>query len=227
MIDSLLHSIENHLYRSEFADPQADRLTACLAVHAALLGRTDCPRVLSASARGGLRQFSETVSSLLLTPLAEVSSQTALALTLVGLASAPLGDLPPCDRAKCLELVEDILDNGWGCRTVHYEMARLSPFTTEDVARSLDRFNLRGAGSQARYVAARLRKRTAEMEEYGARFPTLSERRHQQHRWDTLRLAEARKAEEEWLELWAEPSAYVEPTREKKILSSLGRPRSG
>jgi hypothetical protein len=127
-----ISNIEHKLYTTNFKH-ESLRLKSYLAVHATLNKNKDVPRVFIPNGYISSEKFSDLLNEILYSDINLITEQTNKCLNLLNISSKSLYDLNLQDKKELLSLIEDLIKNGWGEGSIHYEHLRIVPDSNCDI----------------------------------------------------------------------------------------------
>ena len=187
---------------------QADRLELCLCIHAALKNRLEIPRVYLPA------QSSEALKKCILANIAETRKSTIGFLGEAGLAVSWFRSLSPHETSSAIVLIEGIIADFYGEGDVHYEVARFTPFSEEDVATMpLIRMD--------DHLTLKLNQRSLSKTHFIQKFKEFT--KTSRANCTPIFSAVVRdKANQRWQDCWMSENAYADVTRQERIIGKLG-----
>ena len=192
-----------------------ERLHACLAAHACLLNRENIPRHFLKSEQDAThREWADTTNACLHSNHTE-TSQATIAIT------RSLGITQECrfatraERVAAIITIEEIVFDGWGLGHIHYEMARFTPFTTEDISLFFDH-GQDGWSTDAHYLLDCLRLRSTHKARILSEYKSLLT----DHDRSSYAKAYRKKIDTEWQKFWLSSTCYKDDA-ENRLISTL------
>ena len=205
--------IETALYAADLND--SDRLSACLAAHACLMNRNEVPRCfLRPDADMRLKDWNHAIRCCLLSLPSQVAIETASTLRYLGIES-DCSEVTCAERIISISTVEGIIFDGWGEGSVHYEMARMTPFTVDDILLRVSVLQT-AWDAESRHFFDCMRRRSAHQARIRAE--------HHESEISSLQCGYERvlrrKVEAEWQKYWLSHKHYQEDT-DAQFISTL------
>jgi hypothetical protein len=119
--------IQNKLYNYNFKSEEI-RLNIYLAIHASVLKNKEVPRayVLSSNSEASLIK---NVNDLYMSNCSKIVEDTNAHLSSINISTNSLNSLDFNEKLELIQIIESILENGWGMGIVYYENMRLTPFS--------------------------------------------------------------------------------------------------
>jgi hypothetical protein len=112
-MSKIYDSLEEKLYRANFSSEHS-RQQAYLAVHATLFKNKQTPRIYVPDKPLDEKSFENILAHLLLCDIDNLIEDTNKYLTKLGTSTKTLLSLNNADKEDLVELIEDLLLNGWG-----------------------------------------------------------------------------------------------------------------
>ena len=125
-MSNIYDSLEEKLYRANFSSEHS-RQQAYLAVHATLFKNKQTPRIYVPDKPLDEKSFENILAHLLLCDIDNLIEDTNKYLTKLGTSTKTLLSLNNADKEELVELIEDLLLNGWGQGKILYDHLRVVP----------------------------------------------------------------------------------------------------
>ena len=202
--------IQNALYVSNL---EGDfRLQACLAAHASLMDRENVPRhYIKLNDDMTRRKWSNVITSCLRTNSREIYQATVTLVRGLGITK-DCREVTHTEKLASLSAIEDIILDGWGVGKIHYEMARFTPFTSEDIGLLLDPKQTPWS-AEICFLFKRLKLRAEHQERFCAEN---SEIDHENSHC-TYAQVYRQKLELDWQNFWLSNANYIDDSEDRLI----------
>ena len=218
-MSTIYENIEEKLYRANFSSEHL-RQQAYLAVHATLLKNKQTPRVYVPENQLDEKTFDSILAHILLCDIDNLVEETNKFLTKLGTSTKTLLSLNNAEKEELIELIEDLLLNGWGKGKILYDHLRIVP---DEECTLLDYLNSQHVSNQDKYsnILSILNKRKYESIESQNALNNVFTKGHRQYNPTILCKSYQMVLNKLWINNWASANNYKFSIGEDTILSNL------
>jgi len=203
--------IQTALCQRNFNEALLSRLSACLSVHAVVCRASIIPRVY-VTKKNYTSEDDEWAWNALDTCLRidhkAVRDITKISLKVLGLSTKGLDRLDPERQQEILELVESIIQDGWGEGYVCYDEARFTPFTSSDVSH-LSLYCGPPDNPEKEFLTQRLHQRSISKVKYNQQYAYMLRHLERSHGSDTYASVLKDKVDAQWQYSWLSHLRYI------------------
>lgn len=207
-----LSILEQKLYKSNFKNEE-QRLNILVSLHSHLTKHKGVPSFYIAENNLNINSFLNKILFSEINNLIEINS---LNLKTLGIPQKYLSTLSSEDRFEILEMIEDVLSNGFGKGHVHYEVLRLSPQNNCPVLEIL-KSNLQNTIEFA-YLIKKLNFRLSEANKYLFQIENIFSSGERNYHPSTISKSYSLLVEKSWKNNWMSHENYIDSNIPSSIL---------
>ena len=218
-MSNIYENLEEKLYRTNFSSEHS-RQQAYLAVHATLFKNKQTPRIYVPDKSLDEKSIDNILAHLLLCDIDSLIEDTNKYLTKLGTSTKAILSLSNSDKEDLIELIEDLLLNGWGNGKILYDHLRVVP--NED-CELLNFIESQSLSSNDRYhkILQILRKRKDDSIENQNALNNIFSKGYRKYNPTILCKSYQMVLNKIWVNSWASSNNYKFSFDEDSILSSL------
>ena len=218
-MSNIYDSLEEKLYRANFSSEHS-RQQAYLAVHATLFKNKQTPRIYVPDKPLDEKSLENILAHLLLCDIDNLIEDTNKYLTKLGTSTKTLLSLNNADKEELVELIEDLLLNGWGQGKILYDHLRVVPNEDCELLNFIDSQPI-STGDKYHKILNTLRKRQDDSIENQNALNNIFSKGHRKYNPTILCKSYQMVLNKLWVNNWASPNNYKFSFDEDSILSSL------